>query len=85
MAAPILGVDQVFNHPQALHRQMRMHLPHPTIGDLEVPGVPYKLDRTPATGRTAPPLLGEHTEEILQSELGMDDAEIRSLRDEHVI
>jgi formyl-CoA transferase len=85
MAAPILGVDQVFNHPQALHRQMRMHLTHPTIGDLEVPGVPYKLDRTPATGRAAPPLLGEHTEEILRGDLGMDDAEITSLRDEHVI
>ena len=53
MAAPILGVDQVFDHVQALHRGMRMALQHPTIGKLEVPGVPYKLDVTPepAAGR----------------------------------
>jgi glutaryl-CoA transferase len=81
MAAPILGVDQVFNHPQALHRGMRIPLQHPTIGELEVPGVPYKLDATPATGREAPPLLGQHTEEILRGELGYSDTEIAALRE----
>jgi formyl-CoA transferase len=84
MAAPILGVDQVFSHPQALHRDMRMALQHPTIGKLEVPGIPYKLDATPASGRSAPPLLGEHTEEIL-GELGLDTEGIRRLRQSNAI
>ncbi|MFN0072465.1 MAG: CaiB/BaiF CoA transferase family protein [Chloroflexota bacterium] len=80
MAAPILGVDQVLNDPQVLHRQMRMTLPHSTIGDLQVPGIPYKLNESPASGRTAPPLLGQHTDEILSRELGLDDAQITALR-----
>jgi formyl-CoA transferase len=85
MAAPILGVDQVFNHPQALHRQMRMALQHSAIGNLEVPGIPYKLQATPASGRSAPPLLGEHTEDILHHDLGMSSAEIQALRESHSI
>jgi formyl-CoA transferase len=85
MAAPILGVDQVFNHAQTLHRDMRMALEHPTIGKLEVPGVPYKLDAAPAKGHSAPPLLGQHTQEILKGELGFSDEQIQALRDREVI
>jgi crotonobetainyl-CoA:carnitine CoA-transferase CaiB-like acyl-CoA transferase len=84
MAAPILGIDQVFGHPQTLRRNMRMALEHPNIGKLEVPGIPYKLNATPASGRIAPPLLGQHTEEILHS-LGLENDEIQALRESNSI
>ena len=84
MAAPILGVDQVFSHQQALHRDMRMSLEHPSIGKLEVPGIPYKLNATPASGRSAPPLLGEHTDDVLR-ELGLSAEQIDALRKSNAI
>jgi crotonobetainyl-CoA:carnitine CoA-transferase CaiB-like acyl-CoA transferase len=63
---------------------MRMSLEHPSIGKLEVPGIPYKLNATPASGRSAPPLLGEHTDDILR-ELGLSAEQIDALRKSNAI
>jgi crotonobetainyl-CoA:carnitine CoA-transferase CaiB-like acyl-CoA transferase len=58
---------------------------HPAVGELKLVGMPYKFSGTPAAVRRPPPLLGEHTEEILAGELGLDTAAIAALRAGKVI
>jgi len=83
--APINAIDQVFADPQVLARDMMVELPHPTAGTVKVAGSPFKLSRTPVCLDKAPPLLGQHSDEILRTHLGYSDAEIARLRDEGVI
>jgi crotonobetainyl-CoA:carnitine CoA-transferase CaiB-like acyl-CoA transferase len=54
------------------------------VGPLKMPGFPYKLSRTPAQVRIPPPLLGQHTEEILQS-IGYGPDDIRKLEEAQAI
>jgi crotonobetainyl-CoA:carnitine CoA-transferase CaiB-like acyl-CoA transferase len=58
---------------------------HPTVGDLKLVGPPYKFSGTPASVRRPPPTLGEHTDEILRDELGLDAVAIAALRRDRVI
>jgi formyl-CoA transferase len=67
--APINTVPQAFNVPQAAARDMVLEVEHPTAGTIKLAGFPYKFSDTPAAVHRPPPLLGQHTEEIL-SELG---------------
>jgi formyl-CoA transferase len=83
--APINSVDQVFADPQVLARDMLMELPHPTAGSVRLAGSPFKLSRTPSSPGAPPPLLGQHTEEILKSHLGYDSATVAKLRSDGVI
>jgi crotonobetainyl-CoA:carnitine CoA-transferase CaiB-like acyl-CoA transferase len=82
-AAPVKSLAEVFSDPQVLHNDMVVTVDSP-IGPLKLPGIPYKLSRTPAQIRTAPPTLGQHTDEVLQS-LGYSQAEIAALKDEEVV
>jgi formyl-CoA transferase len=83
--APVQTVDQVFKAPQVLHREMLVEIEHPTAGTVLMAGIPVKFSGTPASVRLPPPLLGQHTEEVLKSWLGMVDKEISELKRKTVI
>jgi crotonobetainyl-CoA:carnitine CoA-transferase CaiB-like acyl-CoA transferase len=82
---PINSVSQALNDPHTTARQMVETVAHPTIGELKMVGIPFKFGDTPASVRRAPPTLGQHTDEILHRELGLDAAAIAALRQEKVI
>jgi formyl-CoA transferase/CoA:oxalate CoA-transferase len=81
---PINSLDQALAEPQVVAREMIQRIDHTAAGMLEVVGVPIKLSETPGGVRDAPPLLGEHTNEIM-SLLGYSQDEMDSLRDDGVI
>lgn len=83
--APVQTVDQVFQAPQVLHRDMLLEVEHPTAGTVRMAGIPVKFSVTPASVRLPPPLLGEHNDEILKSWLGMSADTIDQLKRENVI
>lgn len=81
---PVLQLSEVFTDPQVLHRKMVEEIEHPSAGHIKVVGTPLKLSSTPASIRTPPPILGEHTTIILQS-LGYTPSEIAELIKSKVI
>jgi formyl-CoA transferase len=83
--APVQTIDQVFQSPQVLHRDMLLDVEHPTAGKVRMAGIPVKFSVTPATVRMPPPLLGEHNNEILTSWLGMSTAAIDELKKEKIL
>jgi crotonobetainyl-CoA:carnitine CoA-transferase CaiB-like acyl-CoA transferase len=76
---PINDLADVFADPQVLQRGMRVQVPHPHSDQLELVASPLKLSATPVQLKRAPPLLGQHTEEVL-AELGLDADERQRLR-----
>ncbi|MEM1113523.1 MAG: CaiB/BaiF CoA-transferase family protein [Pseudomonadota bacterium] len=66
-AGPINSVAEVFAEPQIQARGMQVNIPHPLNPDLQLVGSPIKLSRTPVQYAGAPPTLGEHTEELIES------------------
>lgn len=83
-AGPVLDLAQVFRDPQVLAREMLVELPHPAVGTFKTTGLPVKLSATPGRIQRRPPLLGEHTDEVL-AECGIDAGEVRRLRAAGVI
>lgn len=74
-------IADVFNHPQAQERELKIELEHPTAGVLSFPGYPYKFSETPAQARRPPPLLGEHTDEVLSELLEYSPEEVQELHE----
>ena len=82
---PINDLAQVFADPQVQARGLRLDLPHPLAGSVPQVASPIRLSETPVEYRKAPPVLGEHSEAILQELLGLDFDKILSLRQAGVI
>ncbi len=82
---PINNVAQVFEEPQVKARGIRLKLDHPAAGKLDSVASPMRFSGTPLTFERAPPLLGQHTEEILRELLGKSDAELAKLRADGVV
>ncbi len=75
-AGPILGMDEAFASPLAIERQMRVEVEHPKSGRISQVGAPWKIDGASSPIRMAPPLLGQHTAEVLRDWLGYDAKEL---------
>jgi crotonobetainyl-CoA:carnitine CoA-transferase CaiB-like acyl-CoA transferase len=78
-------VAQALDDPHTAARAMIETVSHPQAGDLRMLGIPFKFSDTPASVRRAPPALGEHSEEILTRDLGLDGQAIADLRRDKVI
>ena len=82
---PINAIDEVFADAQVRHRGMVNIWRHPVRDGLRLVASPIKMSATPVCTKRPPPLLGEHTREVLSSLLGWDDARIEALKSEGVI
>ncbi len=82
---PINSIDQVLSDPQVEARQMVAEVPHPTAGSVRLVASPLNIPTAPPTVRQHPPLLGEHTAQILHEILGCDEQYIRDLHTAQVI
>jgi len=80
----VRDIGQMLNDPHLAAREMVQTLMHPTIGATRVIGAPIKLSDTPASLRTAPPVLGQHTDAVL-AELGYSAADVSQLRETRVV
>jgi crotonobetainyl-CoA:carnitine CoA-transferase CaiB-like acyl-CoA transferase len=82
--APVQTIDQVFNHPQVIEREMVVEVQH-AARKIRMAGIPLKFSRTPATIRLPPPLLGQHTAQILRDWIGLGSEELDELQRKKVI
>jgi crotonobetainyl-CoA:carnitine CoA-transferase CaiB-like acyl-CoA transferase len=82
---PVNDMQHLFADPQVKHRDMRAEVSHPTIGTLRLTGIPVKYSETPGAIRLPPPLLGEHTDEVLTEVLDYSAGQIEELRTQEAI
>lgn len=76
---PINNFEQVFSMPHVQEREMLVQMEHPTIGALPLVGSPLKMGGTPVSYRLPPPLMGQHTSEVLQNVLGLSEVKVNEL------
>jgi crotonobetainyl-CoA:carnitine CoA-transferase CaiB-like acyl-CoA transferase len=82
---PINRIDQVFADPQATARGLTISLPHADAGPVDLVASPLRLARTPPQYRLAPPVLGQHTDEVLGEILQMSGDDLALLRTNKII
>jgi crotonobetainyl-CoA:carnitine CoA-transferase CaiB-like acyl-CoA transferase len=81
---PINNIDQVFEDPQVQHRGMHLPMQHPS-GPISLLASPMRFGETPVRYELPPPLLGEHTTQVLQQLLGLSEAQIQSLQSQQIV
>ncbi len=81
---PVNTIDDLFNDEHILANQLLIKQTHPVAGDLQTLGFPLKMEKTPVSVESPAPLLGEHTEDILDW-LGYDKREIEALKEKVVV
>ncbi len=82
---PVMNFEEIFKDPHVLAREQLVEVEHPTAGKIKMTGIPIKFSATPGEVRTAPPLLGEHTDEVLKTNLNINEDEIARLKASGVI
>jgi len=82
---PINNLKQVFDEPQVVARGMKIDVEHASAGKVPLMASPMRFSETPLEFKLPPPTLGQHTGEILQGVLGLDDAAIARLRDDGIV
>jgi len=83
--APVNNFSQALSDPQVLYRKMVVEIEHPEGGKVNAPGNPIKMSVDDDDHFSPPPLLGQHTDEVLKELLGFDDARIEQLRASKVV
>ncbi len=84
-AGPINDIAQTFEHPQVKHRKMKLDLPHPQAGTVPSVANPIKFSATPIEYQSAPPTLGQHTQDILSTLGGLSADEISALHGKGIV
>ena len=82
---PINSIAQALADPQAVARGLRIELPHPTAGTVPLVGMPIRMSASSPSYERPPPLLGEHTDEVLRQIAGLDDEAIADCRRRGVV
>ena len=84
---PVNTIDRVFEDPQVKARGMKVDLPHPLAGEGTVPLIanPIRFTEQPLEYNRPPPVLGQHTDEVLREMLGLDAEAITALRPKRVV
>ena len=77
---PINTIKEVFEEPQVIARGMKVELPHAAAGKVTLVASPMKFSGTPLQHDMPPPVVGQHTDEILRNVLGKSDADIAALK-----
>lgn len=84
-ASPVLSVGDVVESDHIAHREMTSMVDHPTLGEVPMVHQPVRFSDADRSFQRPPPLLGEHTRELLISILGLDEKQIDALTDQNVI
>ncbi len=82
---PIYAINEMIEDEQVKERNMIVETNHPVVGNVHMAGSPHKMSKTPGSVRSPAPKLGEHTNEILKTELNMSAEEIKILLDKKII
>lgn len=84
-AAPVLGIEEQWEHPQFASRTLRREVVHPHFGHEKIYTAPWRMSDTPPDIERSAPLLGEHNRYVFCDVLGMDPSELETLAAEGVI
>lgn len=83
--APVNDVQATLNHPQSQARDMVVEMEHDACGPIKLVGTPVKYSESQPRIRTPPPLLGQHTNEVMAEFLGMEEDEVEALKGQGVL